>query len=88
MKKIYVHEIAAVNLSKIYFLKIAKETSKPNNRDLNHDWMKYWKFHLKNPRLNPKNIFQKYIWRECKALFWVTFISISYIFLENFIEIH
>ena len=29
------HEIAAVNLSKIYLLKNAKKTFKPNNRDLN-----------------------------------------------------
>ena len=36
-KKFYVHEIAAVNLSKIYFLKNAKKTRKPNNFDLNHD---------------------------------------------------
>ena len=35
--KFYVHEIAAVNLSKIYFLKNAKKTYKPNNRDLNRD---------------------------------------------------
>ena len=39
-KKCYVHEIAAVNLSEIYFLKNAKKTCKPNNRDLNHDWIK------------------------------------------------
>ena len=39
-RKIYVHEIAAVNLSKIYFLKNAKKTCKPNNRDLNRDWIK------------------------------------------------
>ena len=32
----YVHGFAAINLSKIYFLKIAIETGKPNNRDLNH----------------------------------------------------
>ena len=38
MKKFYVHKIAAVDLSKIYFLKNAKKTCKPNNRDLNHDW--------------------------------------------------
>ena len=37
VKKIYVHEIAAVNLSKIYFLKIAKKTCKPNNYDLDRD---------------------------------------------------
>ena len=35
--KFYVHEIAAVDLSKIYFLKNAKKTCKPNNRDLNRD---------------------------------------------------
>ena len=39
MKKFYVHEIAAVNLSKIYFLKNAKKICKPNNRDLNRDWI-------------------------------------------------
>ena len=33
------HEIAAINLSKIYFLKDAKKTCKPNNRDLNGDWI-------------------------------------------------
>ena len=38
-KKFYVHEIAAVNLSKIYFLKNAKKTCEPNNRDLNRDWI-------------------------------------------------
>ena len=38
VKKFYVHETAAVNLSKIYFLKNAKKTCTPNNRDLNRDW--------------------------------------------------
>ena len=33
-EKFYVHEIAVVNLSNIYFLKNAKKTCKPNNRDL------------------------------------------------------
>ena len=37
-KKFYVHKIATVNLSKIYFPKNAKKTCKPNNRDLNRDW--------------------------------------------------
>ena len=37
-EKFYVQEIVAVNLSKIYFPKNAKKTSKPNNRDLNRDW--------------------------------------------------
>ena len=36
-KKFYVHKIAAVILSKVYFLKNAKKTCKPNNRDLNRD---------------------------------------------------
>ena len=39
-EKFSVHEIAAVNLSKLYFLKNAKKTCKPNNRDLNRDWTK------------------------------------------------
>ena len=34
-EKFYVHEIVAVNLQKIYFLKNAKKTYKPDNRDLN-----------------------------------------------------
>ena len=38
VKKFYVHEIAPVDLSKIYFLKNAKKTCKPSNRDLNRDW--------------------------------------------------
>ena len=37
-KKIFVYEINAVDLSKIYFLKNAKKTFKPNNRDLNRNW--------------------------------------------------
>ena len=41
-KKFYVHETVAVNLSKIYFLKNAKKTCKPNNRDLNRDWISYF----------------------------------------------
>ena len=37
-EKFYVYEIAAINLSKIYFLKNAKKTCKPyNRRDLNRD---------------------------------------------------
>ena len=31
------HEVAAVNLSKNYYLKNVKKTCKPNNRDLNRD---------------------------------------------------
>ena len=41
-QKFCVHEIAAVNLSKIYFLKNAKKTWKPNKRYLKnfgyHGW--------------------------------------------------
>ena len=36
-EKFYVHEIAAVNLSKIYFLKDARKARKRNNRDLDRD---------------------------------------------------
>ena len=32
-EKFYVHEIAAVDLSKFYFLKNAKKICKPNNRE-------------------------------------------------------
>ena len=38
--KFYVHEIAVVNLSKNYFLKNPKKTCKPNNHDLNRDWIR------------------------------------------------
>ena len=38
-KKFYAHGIAAVNLAKIYFAKNTKKTCKPNNLDLNCDWM-------------------------------------------------
>ena len=37
MKKFCKHETAAVNLSKMYFLKNAKKTCKTNNRNLNRD---------------------------------------------------
>ena len=45
-KKFYVHDITAINLSKIYFLKKVKKTCKPNNRDLNRDWTRscVWQF--------------------------------------------
>ena len=36
-KKLHVHAIAAVDLSKIYFLKNAKKTCKQNNLDLNRN---------------------------------------------------
>ena len=41
----YVHIIAAVNLSKMYFLKNVKETCKRNNHDLNRDWITHKHFH-------------------------------------------
>ena len=37
VKVFYVHEIAAVILSKLYFLKNAKKTCKPKNCDSNRD---------------------------------------------------
>ena len=40
-EKFDVHEVAAVDLSKIYFLKNAKKICKPNNRDLNRDSIKF-----------------------------------------------
>ena len=42
VKKIYLHESAPVNLSKIYFLKNAEKTCKPNNRYLNRKIKKKW----------------------------------------------
>ena len=36
-KKFYAHEIAAMNLSNIYFLKNTKKIGKPNNCHLNRD---------------------------------------------------
>ena len=38
-EKFHILEIAAVNLSKIYFLKNEKKTCKPNNRNSNLDWI-------------------------------------------------
>ena len=38
-EKFYVHEVAAVNLSKMYFLKNAKKTCKANSCDLHRDWI-------------------------------------------------
>ena len=42
MKKCYVHEIATVNLSKLYFLKNVKKTCKPSNHDLNRDSISFF----------------------------------------------
>ena len=36
-EKFYEHEIAAVDLSKVYFLKNTMKTCQPNNRDINRD---------------------------------------------------
>ena len=43
----FVYEIAAVDLSKIYFQKNPKKTCKPNNHDLNRDWKKTMKLKKK-----------------------------------------
>ena len=41
-KNFYVQEIAAINLSKLYFLKNAKKTWKPNKRDWMKSKIKFW----------------------------------------------
>ena len=38
-KIFYIHEIATINLSKLYFLKNAKKTFEPNNHVLNRNWI-------------------------------------------------
>ena len=67
-EKFYVHKIAGVNLSKIYFLKHEKITCKPNNnRDLNRDWIIHiFRIHfainllyLHNLKTNTKNMEQQ-----------------------------
>ena len=45
-KKFYVFKITAVNLSKIYFMKNAKRTCKPNKPDLNRDWIRYLWYYI------------------------------------------
>ena len=67
--KFYVHEIAAENFSKIYFLKNAKKTFKPNNRDLNRDWISLTWFqviitylHKFNLNISLKKIFCQANW--------------------------
>ena len=37
-EKFYIRKITPLNLSKIYFLKNAKEMCIPNNSELNRDW--------------------------------------------------
>ena len=64
-KKFDVHEIATVNLSKIYFLKNAKKTCKPNNRDLNRDWIKVdSQFENLNSKIN-QNFSTGYLPMDC-----------------------
>ena len=40
-EKFYEHEIAVESLSKIYLLKNAKKICKPNNCNLNRNWIKF-----------------------------------------------
>ena len=49
-KKFYIHEIAAIDLSKIYFLKNTKKTCKPNSHNLNRDWISNDLFEETNER--------------------------------------
>ena len=67
-KKFYVHENAAVNLSKIYPLKNAKKTCKPNNRHSNRDWINKTNSRIKF--LHRKNQFLTPVLRRllCNAL--------------------
>ena len=41
-EKLYVHKIADIILSKIELLRNAKKTCKPNNRNLNCNWIKFF----------------------------------------------
>ena len=41
-EKLYVHKIADIILSKIELLRNAKKTCKPNNRNLNYNWIKFF----------------------------------------------
>ena len=65
-QKFYVHEIAAVDLSKIYLLKNAMKTCKPNNRDLNRDWIRF-KVH-ENQNLSCSNWSQNFVYSKLKFL--------------------
>ena len=60
-------KIATVNLSKIYLLKSAKKTSKPNNRDLNRDWKIFYAWQLRSTTLP----FLKTVWWNSNThCFW------------------
>ena len=59
-EKFYIHKIAAVNLSKIHFLKNVKKTCKPNNRDLSKlNW--FLNFFSTRSRLIALNQMNKYL---------------------------
>ena len=59
-RKLYVHKITAVNVSKIYFLKNAKKSCKPNNRGLNRDWKKLWTLLIAMTNNRSENILDKF----------------------------
>ena len=61
-EKFYIHEIAAVNLLKIYLLKNAKKTCKPNNRDLNRDWIRKFWWKKFADLMKDKIEFQRSVW--------------------------
>ena len=67
-EKFSVHEIAAVNLSKLYFLKNAKKTCKLNNHDLNRDWTKNQLLTLsQRANMNSSLMFSlNWIWIGCE----------------------
>ena len=83
-KTFYVHKIAAVNSSKIYFLKNAKKICKPSNRDLNRDWIK--SVHKKNNFILTTHatlIWLLYYHNVCKLIYWFTFSWIFFFFTEK-----
>ena len=59
-RKLYVHKITAVNVSKIYFLKNANKSCKPNNRGLNRDWKKLSTLLIAMTNNRSENILDKF----------------------------
>ena len=68
--KFYVQKIAAVDLSKSYFLKNAKKTCKPNNHYLNRDWVKAV-VKLQVSAIDKKLLL--FFWLIQKTVWWVMF---------------
>ena len=90
-KRFYVHEIAVVNLSKKYFLKKAKKTCKPNNRDLNRDWIKTFVIIFKELSETWECTFRKRVWDSRPHFKYdfsrKLFLMLNSISLPNFIDL-